>query len=151
MKVLKFLNENHVATTQSQFDYTPYLNGKKRFPKREVVYCESGWHGCKPEDIKRWLNRKVLVVELENVEEFDDKVAGTTGRVLPELTIKAQELIDEHIPEDVFEKWDVLDKGWAAYGAMWGALDKARAALYKAWAAYDSPALIEKLKNLLEE
>uniref|UniRef100_A0A6H1ZLR3 Uncharacterized protein n=1 Tax=viral metagenome TaxID=1070528 RepID=A0A6H1ZLR3_9ZZZZ len=151
MKVLKFLNENHIATTQSQFDYTPYLNGKKRFPKQEVVYCESGWHGCKPEDIKKWLNRKVLVVELENVEEFDDKVAGTTGRVLPELTIKAQELIDEHIPEDVFEKWDVLDKGWAAYGAMWGALDKARAALYKAWAAYDSPALIEKLKNLLEE
>ena len=151
MKVLKFLNENHVATTQSQFDYTPYLNGKKRFPKQEVVYCESGWHGCKPEDIKKWLNRKVLVVELENVEEFDDKVAGTTGRVLPELTTKAQELIDEHIPEDVFEKWDVLDKGWAAYGAMWGALDKARAALYKAWAAYDSPALIEKLKNLLEE
>ena len=151
MKVLKFLNENHIATTQSQFDYTPYLNGKKRFPKQEVVYCESGWHGCKPEDIKRWLNRKVLVVELENVEEFDDKVAGTTGRVLPELTTKAQELIDEHVPEDVFEKRAARDKARFVFEIAWDAFEIARVAFEIAWDAYDSSALIEKLKNLLEE
>ena len=144
MKVIKFVNKDYLSPV-AEFSYKPYLDGKTALPESNVVECVRGWHGCKltQRSLREWFNSKVLVLDLVGVQKFDNKVAGETGYVLPELTAKAQEIFDRHRA--------ACDKAWAARDKVWDARDKAQAACVKALAARDKALESKEGRRILRQ